>query len=1468
MDTIDNISSGGESVLPSGDSGRTTISAQTVNITDNLDTSTDPPAPSATRFPVQGTTQEQEAAIRSLLGNRKHALMTIGSIGNQEVAFGLDSNAQGSFMDADLLDAFPNLFPPVQPLPVPLSGTGVFGTSQLATGYVDLVFKLGTHQFQHPVVVMPALNNMLLLGIDFLSRQEADIKVRTSSATVIFSGGRSIDAILHPLRFEDDGLQALLMSEKKIPVGQTLYTVAYLHSTDERDISTLSRGEEGYLRQDDRGTKNLPGLRVWEKRLHVDRGYRGKGYRLVVTLQNMGNTPITVRAGTSLGFYSAHTLRAMISHHDDLPTEQLPDQAFIDHLKTLTLTPERMEAILNVLFRRRAAFAMHPRKPGLNRLVQHVIDTGTHPPIRCKPHNTTHEQDQIMRKEVLDMLEKGIIRPSNSPWAFPALIVKKPDNSWRWCFDARKLNSITRRDSFTLPKAQELLQQFSGAQWFSVADAAAGFWQVPLSEDSIPKCAFITRWGLYEFLVMPFGLSNSPATWQRLMTLVLGDMRWDRATVFVDYVCIYSQTWDQHLLYLDAFLARCIEHGISLKLTKCQFGQQEVKYLGRRITGAGHTMDPAKVKAVAQTPPPTNLEELGSVLGLFGHYRQYVKGYAEIVEPLLAMARHANPSYYMKRGKPRHHPRRPAKPKPVKPWQWGADEQKAFDTLKACLTNPPVLAHPDMTGAYPFRLETDASSVGTGAVLIQSFPDGDKPIGYYSYTLKSNEREWSTTEREAYAALLGMRNFRPIIAGSHFTLVVDHQALRYLKSIKDPHGRIGRWIMEMQQYDFDIDHRPGQLHVVPDALSRAPIIRAVEAASSSDRDLSDPPEVYPTTIFAVSATTVATDSPGDESESPNEPHVELPSRADIIAQQQQDPVLRGYIQYLTQGNMSGIPEEIKPLLLDLDNYAVIRDVLHHIWTVRTPNQPKKVRFQLVVPEPMRPTILRAHHDNILAGHRGVDATYQLIRRNYHWVNMLADIYDYVQSCETCAAVKTSHRGAAAGLRPVQSPIPTQPFGMISIDFLGPLPETANGNKYILVVNDIATRYAMSFATRTADAEEVADVLVHRVFLEYGPPAVILSDRGSHFHNYLVQAIEQLFLTRHVFSSGYRPQTAGITERMNQTLCDLLAMYVERYQTDWDRLLPYVTFAYRNLYHPTVKGIPFFLLFGYEPILPHQLHELPAHLNQTLAEADRNTVARQLNEARQLAAQTVANVQRRIKERYDERRKQPVQYAVGDLVFALKPQLAPGGTKMKLAKIYDGPYRIEAYLSGSRTMRLVRMRSTNNPGGEIRLAHVDNVKPFKPSSRTRPDVIYEVAEPALSTQQETRIVDHLERAVSTAAAALGAPRARAIISHAVGQTDLPPLPPQLQAILPHPSDPRPPSPPQSQPPPPQPEVPLAQEWRRDPRPWFMPPVAPPTADQHLGYSARGRTLRKPTQVYAATVTTNKTASTIDYSNLFL
>jgi len=303
-------------------------------------------------------------------------------------------------------------------------------------------------------------------------------------------------------------------------------------------------------------------------------------------------------------------------------------------------------------------------------------------------------------------------------------------------------------------------------------------------------------------------------------------------------------------------------------------------------------------------------------------------------------------------------------------------------------------------------------------------------------------------------------------------------------------------------------------------------------------------------------------------------------------------------------------------------------------------------------------------------------------------------------------------------------------------------------------------------------------------------------------------------------------------------------------------LPYVLVAYRNLYHPTVKDVPFFLLYGYEPILPHQPHDLPPHLNQSLAEEERTVVCKRLNEARAFAAHTVANVQKHMKERHDANKKAPPQYNVGDLVFTIKPQLAPGGTVMKLARIYDGPYRYDQHLPGSRTMRLIRMRSRNNPGGEVRLAHVDNVKPFRPSLATRPDTIYEVVPPVLSSQVENRVINFLERAASQAQATIGAPRSRAIIAHALGPQGVAPLPTTHPALPPpvgslqYPND----APmdlshtiPTTAPitPPPQVQVPLAHSWTKDDRPWHMTgstSTAPPT-----GFTRSGRITRRPDPV---------------------
>ena len=526
------------------------------------------------------------------------------------------------------------------------------------------------------------------------------------------------------------------------------------------------------------------------------------------------------------------------------------------------------------------------------------------------------------------------------------------------------------------------------------------------------------------------------------------------------------------------------------------------------------------------------------------------------------------------------------------------------------------------TGEYPFILDTDASGVGLGAVLSQRYPNGDRVLGYFSYSLSAKERGWSITEREAYAIVKAVRHFRHIIAGMPFTVVTDHHALRYLLEMKDPYGKINRWVTELQQYQLSIQHRSGVNHSNADAMSRPPVVQPSPDADHHPCDEPDGTVSLRDLLSHVAPRPPS--SPGISDVSINASTTILPSSPDpvLLSQQlppinriqelqRQDPVLVGYITYIQDGSLKNVAPDIRPLLMDLDNYSLTDGTLYHHW--RPPSAgpvPPKDRIQLAVPQELRKLVLPAHHENILAGHRGFAGTFNRLRRNYFWPGMRADVHSWVNSCLPCARRKRDRRGATTGLKGIAGS--DRPFDTIAMDFLGPLPVTPNGNKYILVVNDYATRYVCAFPLKTADAPAVSQVLIERVFLEYGPPATILSDRGPHFHNALIEAITQLFMARHVFSSGYRPQTAGITERFNQTLLDLLAMYVDKNQRNWDQLVPYVVFAYRTLYNPTVKNVPFYLLHGYEPVLPHELPLLPPHANQSAADREWNMVAQRLN----------------------------------------------------------------------------------------------------------------------------------------------------------------------------------------------------------------------------------------------------------------
>jgi hypothetical protein len=433
------------------------------------------------------------------------------------------------------------------------------------------------------------------------------------------------------------------------------------------------------------------------------------------------------------------------------PEEMISDEAIHAQLDK-NLTSSQHAALFALIKRYKRVVAENPKAPRFTSTVEHTIDTGDHPPIKQKSYRTAHSVQLEIRKNVNEMLENNIIRRSNSPWASPVVLVMKKDGTVRFCTDYRKLNAITRKDSYPLPRINETLDVIGNAKWFSSIDFCSGFWQIPVRESDIPKTAFVTRDGLFEYLRMPFGLCNSPSTFQRTMDLLLMGMNNRCALVYIDDILIFSDTFEQHLIDLEELFRRLVQSEFSIKLTKCHFGKREVDYLGHTINQHGVSPDLKKVKAISEFPYPHDLTSLRSFLGMTNYYNQFIEDFAHIAAPLYALTK-----------------------KEVK-FDMNEACRQAVDTLKQRLLTAPILRHPNFD--EPFIIYTDASNVAVGVVLAQKDEAGNEyAVAYGSRALSSAEKKYTVTERECLAVLFGVKIFRPYVYGMRFTVVTDHGSL-------------------------------------------------------------------------------------------------------------------------------------------------------------------------------------------------------------------------------------------------------------------------------------------------------------------------------------------------------------------------------------------------------------------------------------------------------------------------------------------------------------------------------------------------------------------------------------------------------------------------------------------------------------------------------------------------------------------
>ncbi|GFS58529.1 hypothetical protein TNCV_111471 [Trichonephila clavipes] len=744
--------------------------------------------------------------------------------------------------------------------------------------------------------------------------------------------------------------------------------------------------------------------------------------------------------------------------------------------------------------------------------------------------------------------------------------------------------------------------------FFSSMDLRSSYWQIEIDEADREKTAFITPEGLYEFKVMPFGLCNAPATFERMMDNLLRHFKWTMCLCYLDDIIVFSETFEDHLIPFRLVLKCLQEAGLKLNSKKCLFAAQEVKILGHLVSSNGVRPDPDKIKAVRNFPTPKNIHDIRSFLGLCSYFRRFIKGFCYLAEPLQSLL------------------------KSVVEFHWGPEEVEAFNSLKKALTSDPVLGMYDERAST--EIHTDASGYGIGAVLVQIQNNVEKVIAYASRTLTKAEKNYSTTERERLAIVWATNKFRPYIFGKHFTVVTDHHSLCWLMNLKDPSGRLARWALRLQEHDFDVKYKTGKKHSDADALSRNPV---EEETETSDKFLA------------------------------------VTTSMNLAMEQKKDQDL-AKLKLLSNSSKN-------------EEFRFIDGIL-----CRKNFDPDGKLWLPVIPKHLRADILRHFHDAPTAGHLGFAKTYDRIRKRFYWPGMYRNVIRYVMHCRECQRRKSVPQRPPGRLVPIPPAI--APFHRIGIDLLGRFPKSAHGNKWIIVCTDYSTRYAITKALPTAEVDEIAKFLLEEIVLRHGAPRVTITDRGAVFRSRLVSSLVDLCNIDHRFTTAYHPQTNGLTERFNKTLADMLSMYVDVEQKNWDA---FVTFAYNTAKQETTDS----------------------------SQSRRITTASRVHTLR---------VQDKDRRRYDSKH-QMVSYAPGDLVWVYTP-VRKVGLSEKLLRRYFGPYQVLRRLSAvtyevqdfdpaSRKRKLrevvhvLRMKPYHDPAEQIETEDIPPKESYKgPITRSR------------------------------------------------------------------------------------------------------------------------------------------------------
>ena len=1218
--------------------------------------------------------------INLLAVNPAKAYHIVGIVSKVRVSFMLDTGASVSLLNNETWKQLSVNNSGEATALQPWGGSqlvGVEGSPIVVQGVATIDIILPGQVVSTDILVARGLNMQAILGLDFLEKHQCVIN---TEQRILHMHGRAIP------------LQSKMNEQLQPDSGVSTITVALQRTVELPPLSELE-----VMTVTSSPTNSAPTWLVEalprESPIVVASSVvtpvsDGHHTTIPMRIANFSTEAVTLYKGSKIGKASPLDDKVNISsvkpdsdsHVSSTDEDEIPlhKQELLWDLVTKSgdsLTTEQQHELYNALLGYADVFTANEDDLGRTDVLKHTISVGDASPIRQPPRRAPPYHKETVRNLLSSMLSKGVIQPSKSPWASPVVLVKKKDGTVRFCVDYRKVNAVTTKDAFPLPRIDDTLDTLSGSQWFSTLDMLSGYWQVEMDEKDREKTAFTTHEGLFEFKVMPFGLCNAPATFQRLMNVVLAGVQWSKCLVYLDDIIIVGRTFNEHLKNLGIVLQRLREANLRLKPNKCTLCRDEVLYLGHVVSRHGVATDPTKTDKVSKWPAPNSVKEVQQFLGLASYYRRFVRNFAVIAKPLYRLT---------ERGRQ---------------FQWTKECSEAFAVLKHRLTTSPVLSYPDF--AKPFILDTDASYDGIGAVLSQQHEGKEVVVAYASRTLSKSERKYCVTRKELLAAVKFIQHFRPYLLGNPFVLRTDHGSLTWLQNFKEPEGQLARWIEQLQEYHFEIVHRPGKRHSNADSLSRRPCNQCHRLESHCGNE----------GTHQVAATSIA-----ERERSTTD--------IDLQTAQSQDDIIGPVLQAKEAGckpiadTLKGHRREVTQLTQQWDQLVLQHGVLYRKFEKAGQGQ---LHFQLVVPKDHQASVLQEIHGGRMGGHLGEDRTFKKLQERFYWPGYFQSSKEWCQNCPHCAAKKgptQKHRG------PLQNIRCGYPMQMVAADIVGPFPRNSNGNRYILVVSDYFTRWAEAYAIPNQEAKTIANRLVDNMFCRFGIPEQLHTDKGAQFESTLVKEVSKLLKINKTHTTAYHPQGDGLVERLNRTILAMLATVTDEQGEDWESHLAKVCFAYNTSEHVSTGYSPFYMMYGRKAKIPLDIIYGNPNTPPVTPLEYVSTLRQSLEQSYQLARKHSLGAACRQKEHYDKKvHGEP--YEKGDLVWLFTPVVGKHKAK-KLHCPWTGPYRIIKRISdlvyriqdtGSRRRQVVnferlkpcpqQMRDRSQPGSGTQDSQVQN-----------------------------------------------------------------------------------------------------------------------------------------------------------------